>query len=399
MNVPFYIARRYLFAKKTRLVNWVSGISTVSIAVGTAALILVLSIFNGLNTLIEGLYNSFDPDLKIQVVEGKYFYDDEINLSEIAAIKGVSVCVPVLEETVLLRYGDKQRIATIKGVDRDFEKLTQFDQHIVDGEYFLSSSENPFAVVGYGIYINMGMSFQNAYDPIGFYVPKRGKTLNALSEEAFSVNYAWPAGSFSTIMEYDENYVITSLNFAQSLIDAENEISAIEIGLMPNADVSRIQNQIQTLVGPDFSVKNRMQQQEVYYKTIQSERLSIILILSFILLIATFNMIGSLLMVIYDKRKDMAILRSMGASTTVLRQIFWLEGLMIAFVGGFCGLFIGGGIAWLQQTFGFLKLGSGEGFVVDAYPVQIQLSDFILVFAIVLMVGLISSLAPLRKIK
>ncbi|MDR1950943.1 MAG: FtsX-like permease family protein [Bacteroidales bacterium] len=399
MNVPFYIARRYLFAKKSRLVNWVSGISTVSIMVGTAALILVLSVFNGLNSLIESLYNSFDPDLKIEVVEGKYFFDDEINISEIAEIKGVSVIVPVLEETVLLRYGDKQIIATIKGVGENFEKLTQLEEYIIDGNYFLSESGSPFAVVGYGIYTDMGINPRNPYDPIGFYAPKRGQTLNVLSPEAFSINYALPAGCFSTILEYDDKYIITSLDFAQSLIDAEEEISAIEIGLLPNANLSHVQKQIQTLAGSDFSVKNRIQQQEMYYKTIQSERLSIILILSFILLIATFNMIGSLLMVIYDKRSDIAILRSMGASTIMLRQIFWLEGLMIAFVGGFCGLFIGGGIALLQQYFGFLKLGGGEGFVVNAYPVQIQFSDFFLVFAIVLIVGLISSLAPLKKIK
>jgi ABC-type lipoprotein release transport system permease subunit len=367
--------------------------------VGTAALILVLSVFNGLNSLIESLYNSFDPDLKIEVVEGKYFFDDEINISEIAEIKGVSVIVPVLEETVLLRYGDKQIIATIKGVGENFEKLTQLEEYIIDGNYFLSESGSPFAVVGYGIYTDMGINPRNPYDPIGFYAPKRGQTLNVLSPEAFSINYALPAGCFSTILEYDDKYIITSLDFAQSLIDAEEEISAIEIGLLPNANLSHVQKQIQTLAGSDFSVKNRIQQQEMYYKTIQSERLSIILILSFILLIATFNMIGSLLMVIYDKRSDIAILRSMGASTIMLRQIFWLEGLMIAFVGGFCGLFIGGGIALLQQYFGFLKLGGGEGFVVNAYPVQIQFSDFFLVFAIVLIVGLISSLAPLKKIK
>jgi len=380
-------------------VNWISGISTVSIAVGTAALILVLSVFNGLNTLISSLYNSFDPDLKIEVIEGKYFFDDEIDLAKIARIKGVSVVVPVLEETVLLRYGDNQLIATIKGVGENFEKLTQLDDHIIDGDYFLSAAGMPFAVLGYGIYMNMGINPRNQYDPIGFYVPKRGQMLNIYSPDAFSVDYALPAGGFSTIMEYDDKYVITSLEFAQSLIDAKEEISAIEIGLTPDANLQRVQRQIQALVGPDFSVKNRMQQQEMYYKTIQSERLSIILILSFILLIATFNMIGSLLMVIYDKRRDIAILRSMGASTTMLRQIFWLEGLMIAFVGGFCGLFIGGGIAWLQQHFGFLKLGSNEGFVVDAYPVQIQLSDFFLVFTIVLIIGLVSSLVPLRKIK
>ena len=233
MNVPFYIARRYLFAKKSRLVNWISGISTVSIAVGTAALILVLSVFNGLNTLIASLYNSFDPDLKIEVIEGKYFEDNEINISELTAIKGVSVCVPVLEETVLLRYGDKQLIATIKGVGQHFEKLTQLEEHIVEGDYFLSSAQMPFAIVGYGIYTNMGISVRNQYDPIGFYVPKRGKTLNVLSEQAFSIDYALPAGCFSTIMEYDDKYVITSLEFAQSLIGAKNQISAIEIGLKP----------------------------------------------------------------------------------------------------------------------------------------------------------------------
>ena len=399
MKVPFYIAKRYLFAKKSRLVNWVSGISTVSIMVGAAALIIVLSVLNGLQALVQSLYNSFDPDLKIEVVEGKYFFYDEIDLNEIAAIKGVRVVVPVLEETVLLRYNDRQLIATLKGVGENFEQLTNLDQRMVDGEFFLSIGETPFAVVGHGIAVSMGINPRNTFEPIGFYVPRRGRIANMMSPEAFSVDYALPAGSFSTILEYDERFVITSLEFAQALVGAEEEWSAIEIGLTSDARLSRVQRQVQALVGDEFMVRNRMQQQELYHKAVQSERLVIILILSFILLIATFNMIGSLLMVIYDKRKDIAILRSMGASTSMLRQIFWLEGLMIAFVGGFFGLFIGGGIAWLQQHFGFLRLANSDNFIVEAYPVLIQLWDFFLVFAIVLMVGLVSSLAPLRKIK
>jgi lipoprotein-releasing system permease protein len=399
MNVPFFIARRYLFAKKSRLVNWISGISTVSIMVGTAALILVLSVFSGFGSLVESMYNNFDPDLKIEVIEGKYFFDDEINIAEIAEIKGVSVVVPVLEETVLLRYNDKQLIATIKGVGENFEQLTNLENHIVDGDYFLEVNETPFAVTGHGIAFMLGINPRNTFEPIEFFVPKRGRILNMMSPDAFSVDYALPAGSFSTILEYDDKYIITSLQFAQTLIEAEEEISAIEIGLLPNANLSHVQREIQTLVGDEFSIKNRLQQREIYYKTIQTERLMLILILSFILLIATFNMIGSLLMVIYDKRKDIAILRSMGASTPMLRQVFGIEGMMIAFVGGFFGLFLGGGIAWLQQHFGFLKLGGGEGFVVTAYPVQLQFSDFLLVFGIVLIIGLISSLTPLRKIK
>ena len=367
--------------------------------VGTAALIIVLSVLNGLQALVQSLYNSFDPDLRIEVVEGKYFFYDEIDLGKIAAIKGVRIVVPVLEETVLLRYNDRQLIATIKGVGENFEQLTNLDQRMVDGEFFLSAYGTPFAVVGHGIAVAMGINPRNTFEPIGFYVPRRGRIANMMSPEAFSVDYALPAGSFSTILEYDERFVITSLEFAQGLIGAEEEWSAIEIGLTSDARLSRVQRQVQALVGDEFSVKNRMQQQELYHKAVQSERLVIILILSFILLIATFNMIGSLLMVIYDKRKDIAILRSMGASTSMLRQIFWLEGLMIAFVGGFFGLFIGGGIAWLQQHFGFLKLANSDGFIVEAYPVQIQLSDFFLVFGIVLIVGLVSSLVPLRKIK
>jgi len=401
MNVPFYIARRYLFAKKSRLVNWISGISTVSIMVGTAALVIVLSVFNGLNVLVSSMFNSFDPDLKIEAVEGKYFFDDELDLAEIAAIRGVKLVVPVLEETVLLRYSDKQLIATIKGVGENFERLTCICRRMVDGEFFLSADETPFAVAGYGIAFTLGINPRNSFEPIGFYVPRRGQNTNMMSPDAFSVDYALPAGVFSSIMEYDEQYIITSLEFAQTLIGAEEEISAIEIAISPDANLSRVQRQLQALVGSEFLVKNRMQQQEMYYKTIQSERLMIILILSFILLIATFNMIGSLLMVIYDKRKDIAMLRSMGASTPVLRQIFWMEGLMIAFIGGFFGLLLGGGIAWLQQHFGFIKLGggTGEGFIVDAYPVQLLMSDFFLVFIIVFTVGLVSSLAPLRKIK
>jgi len=228
MNVPFYIARRYLFAKKSRLVNWISGISTMSIMVGTAALILVLSVFNGLNELIASLYNSFDPDLKIEVIEGKYFYDDEIDLAEIAEIKGVSAVVPVLEEEVLLRYDDKQLIATVKGVGENFEYLTNFDDYIVDGNYFLESDGTPFAVVGYGIASAMGINPRNPFEPIEFYVPKRGQTMNMMSTDAFSVDYALPSGSFSSILEYEEKYIITSLNFAQRLIDATRKFRQLK---------------------------------------------------------------------------------------------------------------------------------------------------------------------------
>jgi len=367
--------------------------------VGTAALIIVLSVLNGLQALVQSMFNNFDPDLKIEVVEGKYFFYDEICLNEIATIKGVRVVVPVLEETVLLRYNDRQMIATIKGVGENFEQLTDLDLQMVDGDFFLSVGETPFAVVGHGIAVALGINPRNTFEPLSFYVPRRGRIANVMSPDAFSVDHALPAGSFSTILEYDERFVITSLEFAQALIGAEEEWSAIEIGLTSDANLRRVQRQIQALVGDEFSVKNRMQQQDIYHRAVQSERLVIIMILSFILLIATFNMIGSLLMVIYDKRKDIAILRSMGASTTMLRKIFWLEGLMIAFVGGFFGLFLGGGIAWLQQHFGFITLPNSDGFIIEAYPVLLRLSDFFLVFGIVLIVGLVSSLVPLRKIK
>ncbi len=369
------------------------------VAIGTMALIIILSVFNGFESLVITLFNSFDPDLKIEVVQGKTFTPEDLPTEEIKKIPGIIRYTEVVEENALLKYKNKQYIATIKGVSSDFADQQVLDPMIIEGELALKKGKYSQAVLGMGVAYYLGVQLNDPFNSISVYVPKRTKKTLTNLEDAFSSDLLAPAGIFSIQQDFDAKYVIAPIDFTRNLLDYDKEVTAIEIGLSAEADLDRVQEKIRTLCGGAFTVKNRYQQQEMLYKIMKSEKLAIFLILSFVLFIATFNVVGSLSMLIIDKKKDIAILQSMGADPPLIKRIFMAEGLLISLSGAILGLLLGGFICWLQQQFGLVPLeGGSESFVISAYPIEMKATDFLYVFLTVFAIGLLAAWYPVRQI-
>lgn len=399
MKVPVYIAKRYLFAKKSHnIINIISAISVGGITIGTAALIIVLSVFNGFENLVVSMFNSFNPDLKVMAVAGKTFNEDGVSLKNISSINGISKLTKVIEENALVKYLDKQYICTIKAVSSDFKQTSQIDSMMVYGDALLERGDQNYAIVGQGVSYNLGLSLGDYENPLTVYVPRRFKGSSINPVEAFNSLLIQPSGIFSVQQEYDQKYMIVPLRFARELLEYDKQLSALEIKVDKTADPGKVQKQLQALLGDKFSVKNRYQQEELLFKIMKSEKLAVFMILSFILLIATFNVIGSLSMLIIDKRKDISVLKSLGASNQTIRNIFFTEGMMITFLGAILGLVIGGIVCWLQQTFGFITINSGETFVMEAYPVKILPLDFVYVLLVVGLIGFFAAWYPVKYI-
>lgn len=399
MNFPVFIARRYLFSKKSNnVINIISRVATIGVAVGTMALIIVLSVFNGFEQLVISLFNSFNPDLQVTLAEGKTIDYNDIPVEEIKKIDGVIHFTEIVEENALIRYKNRQDIVTIKGVGSEYEAMSGLDSMIIDGNFELEYKQKPNAVIGAGIAYTLGLNIRDFANPLSIYVPKRGKQVSVDPTKAFNTNIIMPSGVFSVQQEFDVKYVIVPIAFARQLLDYTNEITSFEIGVKSGANVDRIQTQLEKLLGDKFIVKNRFQQQEMLYKIMKSEKWAIFLILSFILVIATFNVIGSLSMLIIEKKKDISIIWSMGANLKTIKRIFLIEGIFVTLLGAFVGVFLGSIICWLQQTFGLVKLQASGSFVVSAYPVRIELFDIAMVVLVVIAIGLATSWYPVRQI-
>ncbi|MEE4257431.1 MAG: FtsX-like permease family protein [Bacteroidales bacterium] len=400
MQFPFYIARRYLISRKSHnIINVISGISATGIMVGTMALIVVLSVFNGFESLVASLYNSFNPDLEITVKKGKSFTLEQVSADRIREIPGVAFMTEVVEENALLKNGQRQYIARMKGVSNEFNKMTAIDSAIIDGDYVLQYGKKACGVFGAGVAYHLGVIPGDFADPVGIYVPSRTADFKPGLEQPFNQGNVLPSGVFSIQQDFDLSLVIVPLWFARDLLEYNNELSALEIGLGGNADINKVKAAVIKIAGDGFYVKDRYEQEELLYKIMNAEKWIIFLILAFILMIATFNVIGSLSMLIIDKQKDIAILHSLGASNTMIKRIFLLEGLLISMLGAFTGLILGGLLSWLQQEFGIISLGEGDGlFIVDAYPVEVRAMDFLYVFLTVFVIGYLAALIPARRI-
>ncbi|MEI7982032.1 MAG: FtsX-like permease family protein [Bacteroidota bacterium] len=401
MNFPFYIARRYLVSKKSHnIINIISAISMVGVAIGAMALIIVLSVFNGFEKLVISLFSSFNPDIQVTVRHGKTFDIHTIPLDQLRKIPGIVHLSEVIEEDALIKYKDKQTIVTIKGVSKDYVKMSGIDTMMMEGDFKLEDQQQNYAVLGYGIAATIGASLQDYLNPLVVYVPRRDASLSGGFENAFSSDVIFPAGFFSIQQDYDVKYVLLPLRFVQKLLVYENERTALEMSLAKGSDQQKIQRRIETLLGKGFVVQNRFQQQEILYKIMKSEKLYIFLILAFILFMATFNVIGSLSMLILDKRKDIAVLHSMGAGQSVIRRIFFIEGMLISLIGAVAGLVLGGVVCWIQIRYGVVALGSADSsFVVSAYPVHMQFTDFILVLTTVISIGFFAAWYPVYNIR
>ncbi len=396
MNFPFYIARRYLVAKKSHnVINLISGISVTGVMVGTMALVVILSAFNGFDTLVHSLFNSFDPDLKVTPVRGKTFADTLPSLRRVRQLEGVQYVSGVIEEMALLQYGERQFIATVKGVEDDYTKISGIDTMIVDGRFVLHMKGSPMAVVGQGIATNLGVGL-HFITPIKVYVPRRGGRVSLNPERAFNKSYIFPSGIFAIQQDFDLKYMIVPITFARRLFGYTHELSALEIKLRPGADAARVKEEVARVMGPAFVVKDRYEQQALLYRIMKTEKWAIFLILTFILVIASFNVIGSLSMLIIEKREDIGTLRALGASPGMLRRIFLLEGWLITAAGAFAGVVLGLLVCWVQLRFGIVKIPGSGSFVIDTYPVVVKAADVAVVFLTVLTIGYLAAWYPVR---
>ena len=400
LSFSFRIARRYLFSKKSHnAINIISGISAAGVGVGAMALVCVLSVFNGFEVLISNMFSSFDPDLKITLTQGKTFDDNTSEFNRIRKLKTVAYFTEVVEENALLRFKDKQMPATIKGVSDDFKKMTRIDSIMYDGTFTLNDGAFERAVPGIGVAAVLGLS-AHFIDPLYIYAPKRTSKINLLRpENSFNQLGTFVSGIFSVKqLQYDDHYVLVSIKLARELFEYDtSKVTSIELKLAKGVDPDQAKAQIAKILGTDFQVKNRYEQQESFFKIMKIEKWFTYLILCFILLIASFNIIGSLSMLIIDKKDDIETLRSLGANNQLIKRIFLFEGWLISFVGAVSGILLGGILCLLQQHFGILKLGTG--YVVDAYPVVTNGADLLLVFVTVLIMGFLAAYYPVRYIR
>jgi lipoprotein-releasing system permease protein len=398
MNFPFLLARRYLLAKKSHnAINIVAWISVLGVATGTFALVVVLSVFNGFDSLIRSLYNSFDPDIKVSLAEGKFFDATDLALDQIRAIKGVKAICPVLEENALLKNGNNQYICTLKGIDNSFQSVSGIDSMMVDGKLILNDTVAQYAVAGQGVAYYLGINLKS-FNPTWIYLPSRNEEISLDPERAFQRRPVIVSGIFSVESEYDSKYFIVSIGLARELLSLPKGMSTLEVGLKPEADANAVQQQIEQIAGKKFVVKNRLQQQELFYKIMKSERWAIFFILTFILLVASVNIIGSLTMLIIEKKNEMITYRSLGMSIRQIKHIFLFEGWLISLAGAITGILIGLFICWLQMQYGLVQLHGTGAFIIKAYPVEIRISDILLVFFTVSAIGFAASWYPVRYI-
>lgn len=399
MNLSFYIARRYLLGKKSQnAINIISAISVLGVGVGTMALVIVLSVFNGFDEVVKSLFSTFDPDIKISAVEGKTFVPGEKQTDALLAIPGVDAVSQVVEENVLLLYGEKQHIATIKGVDDHFDTVSGLDSMVYDGTMKLKDANRPYAVVGQGVAYSLRIGL-NFVDPLFVYTIDRKSQINlSQPEESIRRDFIYPSGIFAIEQDYDSRYIITPIEFARKLLDYDREVSFLEVKLDPRYPLESVQHQIEGVMGSGFDVKNRQQQNALFYRVMKSEKWAIFLILTFILIIASFNIIGSLSMLIIEKKRDIVTLRNMGANNRLIKRIFLVEGWLISVIGSLFGLFLGTTISWVQQHFGVIKLSASGTFIIDAYPVRIEPADIALIWVTVLAIGFLAARYPVRQI-
>jgi len=398
LNFPFYIARRYVFAKKSHnAINIIAGISILGITMGTLAFIVVLSVFNGFDAVVKSMFNSFYADFEVKPLEGKTLkLTDEI-LNQIRTVKGVAGVAEIVEENALILYGSRQMVATVRGVSDNYHRVTGMDTTIWDGAYQLWDREQPTAVVGRGIKYTLNMD-PDFFDALRIMVPRRSDKMVLDPNRALNTKLIRPVGFFESQPEIELKYVIVPLKFARELFDYPTELTALEIHSLPTVSTHLLQKELQAVVGTQMVVKNRMQQNELLYKTMKSEKWAIFFILVFILLVASFNVVGTLSMLIIEKKKDIETLRHLGATLSTLKRTFLFEGLLISFIGALAGLAIGSAICFIQQEYGIVKLQGAESFVIDSYPVRIQLRDILLVLLSVSLIGYLASWYPIRFI-
>ena len=400
MDCALYIARRYLFSKKSHnAINIISAISVCGVALATLALVCTLSVFNGFHDLISGFFTHFDPDLKVEAVRGKSFTPDSAVVASIRALPGVEVVSLTLEDNAMAKYQEQQTMVTIKGVDDYFQELTHVEEILYGSpEFKLYDEIADYGIMGIQLMYILGTGVQ-PYDPIEVYAPRRGTKVNLGNPMgSFRREPLFSPGTVLNINDarYASSYILTSLDYARRLFGLDGQVSAIEIGVSPEGDVEKVKKRIAEMVGADYTVKDRYEQQASTFKVVEIEKFVTYLFLCFILMVACFNIISSVSMLILDKQANAATLKSLGATNSLVARIFIYEGNLIALIGALVGLALGVVLCLLQQEFGLIGLGAEGQFVVDAYPVRLKVTDLVVVLVSVVAVSAVSVWLPLR---
>lgn len=400
MNFPFYIARRYLFSKKSHnAINVISGISVCGVALATLALVCTLSVFNGFQDLVSNLFTAFDPELKIVPATGKVFDGQDKAIAAIRKMPEVALVSESLEDNALVQYQGRQAMAVIKGVEDNFEELTPIDTILFGrGELLLHDEVVDYAIPGVQLLATLGTGIR-FLDPLEVYAPKRGAKVNMANPAAsFTGGNLFSSGLVFAVNQekYDGSYILTSLKFARQLFQYTTEVSAINLKMKEGTDIDAFKRKLEKHLGERFRVFDRYEQQADTFRIMKIEKFISYLFLTFILMIACFNVIGSLSMLIIDKRDDVVTLRNLGVNDRQIVRIFLFEGRLISFIGAVSGIVLGVLLCWLQQTFGPISLGAAGSFIVDAYPVSVHREDVALIFFTVLAVGFLSVWYPVR---
>jgi lipoprotein-releasing system permease protein len=395
LNIPALFARRYLFAKRsTNAINIITGISVLGIAIGTAALILVLSVFNGFEDLLSGLFGYFNPEIKVTPAKGKTWDMDSIALGRIRALPGVLYASESIEEIAFFEYEGSQDFGVLKGVDSVFARVNGIDSTIREGEYKFTEEDRNYAVLGAGMRNKLSINISNPLSVMLIYMPLEKQS--AALDKPFKTRIAYPAGTFAIQQEFDNQYILVDLKFARELLgDTTRKVSSLEIRCQKGANVATVKQDIQKIMGEGFVLKDRYEQNEAFFKVMKLEKIMGFAIASLMLILMAFNMVGALWMIVLDKQKDISILKSMGADDRTLRNIFLTEGMMLTLLGMLIGFVAGIGIYYGQKTFGWVTI--PQGFLVDSYPIALRVSDFLPVILTVLCIGLLASLAPAFK--
>ena len=401
MNFPFFVARRYLFSKKsTHAINVISGISAVGVSVATMALVVTLSVFNGFHDLVASLFTNIDPQIKVTPVKGKSAPADDPILTKIRQLPQVEVATETVQDIALATYNGRQAMVVVKGVQDNFDSLTHIKDILMgNGTYELHAADLNYGILG----IRLAETLQTGYsykNPLKLYAPKREGQLNmANPEDGFVEDELYSPGVLFMVKQakYDKNHIITSIAFARNLFGQQGMISSLEMRLKPGSDFDAVKSKMQKIAGDKYHVCDRFEQQEDTFKIMKIEKLMAYIFLTFILMVACFNIIGSISMLIIDKKNDVVTLRNLGASDKQMVRVFLFEGRMISSIGAVVGILIGLLLCWLQQEYGLVGLGRSSGsFVVDSYPVSVHPEDIVLVFITVIAVGWIAVWYPVR---
>lgn len=396
MDVSLFISKRYFFSRKSKAaVNIIAFISVFSITIATASIVIILSAFNGLQQLVDSLYSSFDPDIKIKMANQQLFEFSPEQKEKLTSIEEIENYSEVLEEMAMLRHDNFQSIVSLKGVDKNWKKVTGIDSMIYQGDFLLRSGLANYCVLGYGVASNLELSINHNIEPVSVYIPKPIEEYSNLPGSSFYKKEAFPSAVFAISPDFDNKYAIVDIAFIRNLLEKKKECSAIEIALYDESKMEEVAEKLKVVFGNEYSVKTRYQQNELIYKTNEIEKWITFILLIFVLIVASFNVISTLTLILLEKQKDIKTLRSIGASFEQIRKVFFSQGLMITYIGGAIGMFLGFLVYWIQTNIGLLRL---EGGVVEFYPMAFKIQDYLLIAGMIIITGALFSWYPVKLV-